>query len=80
MSPRHSIEPSSPFGHPLSTASVSPHGTAADVIMGHLSDAEMATELAKARQEKLEYERGLAEDPFVADDARCRSLAETEGH
>jgi hypothetical protein len=48
--------------------------------MGHLSDAELANKLKKARQEELEYERGLAEDPFVADDARGRSLAGTEGH
>ncbi|KWU46402.1 hypothetical protein RHOSPDRAFT_31852 [Rhodotorula sp. JG-1b] len=63
---RHSIQPSSPFGHPLSTAPRSPHGTAANVNIGHLSDAELAKKLAKARQEELEYERGLAEDPFVA--------------
>ncbi|TKA54983.1 hypothetical protein B0A53_02456 [Rhodotorula sp. CCFEE 5036] len=77
---RHSIQPSSPFGHPLSVLSGSARGTAANTNMGHLSDAELANKLKKARQEELEYERGLAEDPFVADDARGRSLAGTEGH
>lgn len=45
-----------------------------------LSDAELADKLAKARQEELEYERGLAEDPFGADDARGRSPAGIDGH
>ncbi len=75
---RHSRQPSSPFGHPLSAASGSPHGTAAHLSM--LSDAELADKLAKARQEELEYERGLAEDPFGADDARGRSPAGIDGH
>lgn len=77
---RHSIQPSSPFGHPLSTGPRSPHVTAANLNIGHLSDAELANKLAKARQEELEYERGLAEDPFVADQAPGGSLAEMERH
>ncbi|GAA5989170.1 hypothetical protein JCM10908_001192 [Rhodotorula pacifica] len=75
---RHSTKPGSPFAHPLSIASppVAPDAAGpanvaaattnlAETDVVNLTDKELAQLLARAKQEELEYKRGLAEDPFV---------------
>ncbi|GAA6001095.1 hypothetical protein JCM10207_007410 [Rhodosporidiobolus poonsookiae] len=73
-SKKHAVPLGSPFGHPLSLADAAEavaHGVTDPTLDGigasmvDLTDEELAALLEKARKEEEEYEKGLAEDPFV---------------
>ncbi|GAA5859027.1 hypothetical protein JCM1840_003717 [Sporobolomyces johnsonii] len=55
-----------PARHPLSPVSLKDLEDEAQTL--HMSDAELEALLAKTRAEEAEYERGLQEDPFFAQD------------